>query len=442
MRSSSCYSRLRRRVAQFRSDQRGNFTTIAAATILPLLLTIGAAVDYSEASMVRSQLQNAVDAATLAATRAATEGTTNENKLSKIADKSLEANFPDAKDLKSSLSYNPDSNVVRVTATASSRTAFMKLVHIETIEVSADAEAVASGIEAEVSMVLDVTGSMYGSKIISLRTAATSLVDILLPSGRKNDMIRVAMVPYAASVNIGTLAKSHAIKEGKTSWAPFYAKVKKALEREGDTYWEKKKIQDYIEDMGEGRAYTDGYKCVTERIGGQAKTDVGNLMSSPLLDMTRNCPAAQVIPLTNDGSNLKSEISKLTASGVTAGHVGLGVGWYTLSRNMGKRIWPYNEKPKKYKDILKVLVLMTDGAFNTKYVGDSSSKQALELCENAKKKDVVIYSVGFQAPRSALTMLQQCATSSAHFFDARSGLELEKVFKQIASETKALRLSM
>ena len=37
--------------------------------------------------------------------------------------------------------------------------------------------------DIELAMALDVTGSMSGSKIADLRTAATDLVDILLPAG-------------------------------------------------------------------------------------------------------------------------------------------------------------------------------------------------------------------------------------------------------------------
>lgn len=438
----SSFSRLSRTATRFRSDERGSFSTIAAAVILAVLLTIGVALDYSTAGKTQSKLQNAIDAATLAATRAASEGITDEKKLKEIALQSLKANFPDAAELTASLSFDPKTKIVKVSATVASSTSFMKLASFEKIDVRADAEAVASGIEAEVSMVLDATGSMGGSKILNLQTAAKSLVDALLPASAGDDKIRVAMVPYAASVNVGLLGKSNVIKPAKNDWVAFLSTIFSILSGEGTSEAKWQQVKDYIASMKEGKAFTSNYTCVTERVGAKAFVDTGSLKSDPILDMTSYCPAAEVIPLTTNATQLKSEISNLTAGGSTAGHIGLGWGWYTLSRPMAKKIWPDNKPPQKYKDVLKILVLMTDGAFNTNYVGESSTSQTLKLCKKIKNKGVLIYSVGFQAPPSALTMLKQCATTSSMFFDAQSGAELEKVFKQIAAETKALRLSM
>ena len=44
----------------------GNIAVITAAAILPILVTIGAAIDYSRASQIKSLLRDAVDAGTLA----------------------------------------------------------------------------------------------------------------------------------------------------------------------------------------------------------------------------------------------------------------------------------------------------------------------------------------------------------------------------------------
>jgi Flp pilus assembly protein TadG len=59
-------ARMRKLVAQFRSNKRANVAIITALSALPLVSAVGCAVDYSMASMVKTKLQAAADAATLA----------------------------------------------------------------------------------------------------------------------------------------------------------------------------------------------------------------------------------------------------------------------------------------------------------------------------------------------------------------------------------------
>src|SRR5437660_493778 len=59
-------ARLRALVSEFGSNTRGNVAIVSALAALPLLAAVGCAVDYSMASMVRTKLQAAADAATLA----------------------------------------------------------------------------------------------------------------------------------------------------------------------------------------------------------------------------------------------------------------------------------------------------------------------------------------------------------------------------------------
>jgi Mg-chelatase subunit ChlD len=55
----------------------------------------------------------------------------------------------------------------------------------------------------ELVMVLDNTGSMRGSKIRSLRDAAELLTDILYSGAEEEDDVRIGLVPFAATVNVG-----------------------------------------------------------------------------------------------------------------------------------------------------------------------------------------------------------------------------------------------
>src|SRR6202050_2126938 len=59
-------ARLRSSIAQFRSNKRGNVAVITALCCLPLIAGVGCVIDYTTASLVKTKLQAAADAAALA----------------------------------------------------------------------------------------------------------------------------------------------------------------------------------------------------------------------------------------------------------------------------------------------------------------------------------------------------------------------------------------
>ncbi len=59
-------ARLRALFGNFQSHNRGNVAAITALAMLPMIAAIGCAIDYSNASMIRTKLQAAADAAVLA----------------------------------------------------------------------------------------------------------------------------------------------------------------------------------------------------------------------------------------------------------------------------------------------------------------------------------------------------------------------------------------
>ncbi len=60
------WTRLRALVRDFRTNRRGNVAVITALAALPMVAAMGCALDYSMASMVKTKLQAAADAASLA----------------------------------------------------------------------------------------------------------------------------------------------------------------------------------------------------------------------------------------------------------------------------------------------------------------------------------------------------------------------------------------
>jgi Flp pilus assembly protein TadG len=79
----------------------------------------------------------------------------------------------------------------------------------------------------------------------------------------------------------------------------------------------------------------------------------------------------------------------------------------------------------------KFIVFMTDGDNNYK----SADTSTMKLCNDAKNEGVEIYSVAFAAPTRGKALLSYCASSGAHFFDAKNSVELISAFENIGLQT-------
>lgn len=214
----------------------------------------------------------------------------------------------------------------------------------------------------------------------------------------------------------------------------------------------------------------DNTTCVSERAGSSAYTDtapgsayVGRNYASP-----RNpCPAATIQPLTSNIDTLTNLVNGLSVTGSTAGQIGLAWGWYTIS-NQFNGLWSSNPAaayaPTK---VLKAVILMTDGEFNTPYCGGVIARnagsgsgslydkiacdatngdpfdQAAKLCAGMKAKDVIVYTVGFSiTPGSeAANILSSCATDKDKAFLPQSGADLSNDFQAIGRDITRLRIS-
>jgi len=209
--------------------------------------------------------------------------------------------------------------------------------------------------------------------------------------------------------------------------------------------------------------------CVSERVGAQRYTDASPASAHVGLNYpstANTCPTAGVTPLTTDRSTLNARISSFQAAGSTAGHIGLAWGWYMLSPNWAS-LFPVTGRGAAYDEpeTLKIVVLMTDGAFNTGYcdgvisrdsnngAGSSSERincnaangnpfdQARALCTAMKQRGIIIYTVGFELNDSeAEDVMRDCATSSSHAYLTGSSNELIAAFAAIAASISQLRV--
>lgn len=205
-------------------DTRGNVMLFMAAGVIPVVAAVGGGVDLTRAYMAQARLQQAVDAATLAGRKAMTDGSldTADPEIVKFLQNNYPANMSDgaglsiadpifqseAVEVNSTIS---DQGALCVTAQTTVPTLVMGAFGKRSISIGANSCARRSGTNIDVVLVLDVTGSMAGTRLTALKTATTNFLATLddtrtqlAVSGLR---VRVGIVPYSQAVNIGRLLK-------------------------------------------------------------------------------------------------------------------------------------------------------------------------------------------------------------------------------------------
>lgn len=215
--------------------------------------------------------------------------------------------------------------------------------------------------------------------------------------------------------------------------------------------------------------------CATERTGNNEYTDAApsttkvnlHYVAASNAGSNTDCNDAAIQPLTSDRTVLTNKIDSLVSDGFTAGHIGLAWGWYSVAPNWGT-VFTGASEPASYTkpETVKVVVLMTDGAFNTAYCngiisndstesgsydqakcnspnGDAFS-QAKKLCTNIKAQKIVVYTVGFNIGNNSTleTFLKDCATDPVkNYYKPATGAALTEAFKAIGQDISKLRIS-
>src|SRR5690606_35280973 len=111
---------------------------------------------------------------------------------------------------------NQDKSLLTLDVDGTVDTIFMRIVGIDTINVSAHAVISRESRGMELVLVLDKTGSMWsGNKYVDLRNATNDLLNTLFGGKTAIDNLWIGVVPYVASVNIGSQSQA-------TNWLKNY----------------------------------------------------------------------------------------------------------------------------------------------------------------------------------------------------------------------------
>jgi len=448
-------------LARFMRDESGVMIALALFLLLTMLLLGGIGVDFMRQEMERAKVQGVLDRAVLAAA----------DMDQKLAPKAVVEDYfakTGMSDYLTSVTVDQGSTyrIVNAKAGFQMKTQFLKAVGLKTLKVPAAGTAEESLGDAEVSLVLDISGSMGDNqKMVRLRAAAKDFLDTVLLDESMGH-VSVSVIPYTSQVNAGAAIMNRLnVKRvhGYSSCINF-------------------DDEDFLTTaISTTKVYTQGEHFET----------YGN--SSPIHNP--GCPSResdQIIPLTQDKQKTKSTISQMNDRANTSIHIGMKWGVALVDPSMRPVVSDmvaknlisadFAGRPSDYgSGGLKTVILMTDGEnvstvrirdkmyatpdqryhwhrnplidwvnahassmHNDFYYTRSSASQADALldkiCTAAKNRGILVWTVGFEVGDHGASVMRKCASSPSHFFRV-DGVEISEAFKSIARELNRLKLT-
>ncbi|MCD9148631.1 TadE/TadG family type IV pilus assembly protein [Pseudophaeobacter flagellatus] len=393
----------------------------------------------------------------------------------------------------------------------------------------------------EISLVLDISGSMRSNnRLNNLKLAAHSFID-QITQGTRSEALSVSIIPYATQVNAGEALLSnfnadfdglsaaqwnysHCVNFVKDQFAKTTLSQTEDMERTAHfdpfTYSEPgiaspvcptrdgSEILPLTNDPAILHDYIDRLQA-----GGNTSIDIGVKWGSALLDPSTR-PVVNAMIETgdinanfagrpadyNNGDNLKIIIVMSDGQNTNqymlnpSRRTGPSEVWYNpatgdysvyKSNRELNYYWPasddwhdhpygngtslvcgswscsYQEEPGEaiqltYPQLFAQVSLAWNARFNYSFSSSAWSdwyqagtythnrtakdQHTKNICDRTKDQGVVIYSIGFEAPLNGVRVLQDCASSDAHYFDV-DGLEISDAFASIATSIRKLRLT-
>lgn len=440
---------------KFILDQSGAIAPLFAVLVPLLVGAVGMGVDVAQAYLVKERLSHALDAAALAAAASETDQAGLQAKLEQF----MEVNYPEEKigatvDLQISI----DGDLITASASAQYSTIFMRVLGIETIDVEAETGVQRQVRGIEVAMVLDVTGSMASNNnIATLREAASDFVNILFNGAGDDQMVKIGLVPYSTSVNVGPYGLGTALDGSYYGDAFVENPMGLNYSAGSSSQWGGCILEnDYPDDVEDNEGPWEMYRWCRN-----------NVTDNPVCDYTYNsrrrtytprnspnyiCPRTPIMPLSNDREGLLDAIDDLEANGNTLGNVGMVWGLRVLTPE-----FPFEEGAEWDSEYWsKSLVIMTDGVavmhpYYSAYgptddhrIDNRDLDERLsEICENAKDMGITVYTITFTGGinQSTKDRYEACASGEDQYHDAPDQDDLRAAFQQIAREISNLHIT-
>lgn len=403
---------------RFVRDERGATAITWAGLMMVALAAVGFGIDAAMMFEARQRLWQAADAAALAmGKRPSSEG--QDAIKAKGADVFAANAHATDSFIPGGIDTDFSGNTINVTANASFKPLFSAAFGFNSVTLSAFSQVTRKVSGLEVSLVLDVTGSMFtNDNIDALKAAANGVSDELFGGLSPHPLLRVAIVPWVTAVNAGvTLSDGQVLanklidtsltkvtpdrhdgsaskyveysatpNEVSTSdttvpiywrptntaktapgWAGCVIERSTTNDRDIDDsdvatggYWTQFYWKDGSDNNWRGSCSGSGsnYQCnkTIQRSGLDSTSEKGPNLACP----------SPMLPLTNDKAKVTEAINKLTGwrRGGTVGTPGLAWGLRLISPN--STYLPEEERGKAWNTVgwEKAVVFMTDGDTN------------------------------------------------------------------------------
>lgn len=461
----------------FLTKKEGSISLLAALTFGILFVASGIAVDYSDAIRIKKKLQTVVDAATLSVAKVSMNGTDR----SPLFRESIEAQLM-------SLGLDADISLLELTAEETLNSVDLSTrvgvdyhnvmlsgfgLNFQDIQVTATASHVTSNLE--IALVLDISSSMWGSKLTSLQDATRSfLQDVMFDdTGAQDDRVAVSIVPYGGGVLLPSDLQSNVSLDStnqplfdRSAWTGCIqykaADFNDGLLELGGAY--------EVSTSGSGNNQDDENAAGSS--GGPTITYTGRYEPVPHHWKWYNgnwwCPKAgnEIMPLTTNYNRLLQTVDQFALSDGTGSDQGVLWGYKMLSPKWRGQLTNLEPNlPANYDETntTKVMIVMTDGGITKQFKPNDADLQSSQppyrtysqgyygksaatgyfgsICTQAKENNIVVYAIGFDVPNTTqLAHLTSCATTQNHYFTPDNN-GLGEAFDAIATQLNEPRLT-
>lgn len=346
----------------FARDEDGTVLFFAVCMLLIMFMLGGMGVDIMRFETTRTELQQTLDRSTLAAASITQELDPEEVVMDYFTKAGLGEKL-------TSVVVDEGLNFRTVSAEARADTnpIFLSLYSERAVsEIEARAASVAEQrvTNVEIALVLDVSGSMAGSKLTNLKTSAKEFVDTVLDSDGEN-RISIMIVPYNGQVNLPQNMQSlftNRVGDHNVTDVNCFDLPSSVYSNLGLSTTLALPVTGHV-DTFSNTSYSSSYVSATGTSG------VPNANN-------RWCPvsaANRIMPPTNNKDSLKAHIDGLSAIGATSINAGMKWGMTLLDPSSrpiitamvaaGSTPGHFAGRPFDYNDreAMKIVVLMTDG---------------------------------------------------------------------------------
>lgn len=467
---SQVKQRLIGRTRGFARETSGSMIIFGLTIFIMTLVATGMAIDFMRHENMRTRLQSTSDRASLAAADLDQENDPQAVVEDYFAKSGL-TNYNLSVDVQEGLNYR----TVTVDASSKVNSMFLNMVGIASMDAPAGSAAEERINNVEISLVLDISGSMRDNdKIENMQTAADEFVDTLI-TPETDDLVSISLIPYTGQTNAGeTLFNALNVNQVHD--------YSYCVEFEASDFTSVPLSFTKVYEQAQHYEYSGSY------YGSWADYKIQNPWCSDKF-------TEEIKPFKNVNTELKSVINTYEPRTATGIHYAMKWAAALLDPSMrpvvsnmisaGEVDSAFSGRPANYDDeeTVKVIVLMTDGmnvdqyrirswAYNStseyqhwaKYTlwyylnnyvywqnhGDyyfrkhnsvTADYRLADICAASRAAGILVFSIGFEINDNpyAKGVMNNCATSDSHFY-AVEGVEISDAFGAIARTINQLRL--